>query len=72
MLFRSNAFTPSSADDWCFSGTIGAPCFTIDLSSYIEEDILVKFESYNAGTIGNNLFLDNINIDGVPDRKSVV
>ncbi len=63
---NTNAFTPSIADDWCFSGTIGATCFTIDLSSYIEEDILVKFESYNAGTIGNNLFLDNINIDGVP------
>ena len=63
---NTNAFTPAIADDWCFSGSIGATCFTVDLSSYLEQDILVKFESYNAGTIGNNLYIDNINIDGTP------
>jgi len=61
------AFTPSIADDWCFSGGIGAECFTIDLTPYVGQEVFVKFESYNAGTIGNNLFIDNINIDGVPN-----
>ena len=57
-------FTPAIADDWCFSGTVGASCFTVDLNAYVGQEILVKFESYNAGTIGNNLYLDNINITG--------
>lgn len=63
---NTTAFTPSVADDWCFSGGIGASCFSVDLSAYLDSEIFVKFESYNAGTIGNNLFIDNINIDGVP------
>ena len=62
---NTSEFTPAAAGDWCFSGGIGASCFTVDLSAYAGQEIFVKFESYNAGTIGNNLFLDNINIDGV-------
>ncbi|MEX1191438.1 MAG: S8 family serine peptidase [Brumimicrobium sp.] len=65
----SNEFTPNIADDWCFSGGVGADCFTVNLDSYVGEDIFVKFESFNAGTIGNNLYIDNINIDGVPDAN---
>ena len=63
---NTNAFTPGISDDWCFSGTVGASCFTVDLTAYVGQEILVKFESFNAGTIGNNLFIDNINIDGTP------
>ncbi len=59
-------FTPAIADDWCFSGGIGATCFTVNLDSYVGQEVLIMFESYNAGTVGNNLFIDNINIDGVP------
>jgi subtilisin family serine protease/PKD repeat protein len=59
-------FTPSIPDDWCFSGGVGATCFTVNLDSYVGQDVFVMFESYNAGTIGNNLYIDNINIDGVP------
>lgn len=62
---NTNAFTPSIADDWCFSGSIGSSCFSVNLDAYVGQEIFVKFESYNAGTIGNNLFIDNINIDGV-------
>ena len=61
------SFTPAIADDWCFAGGVGATCFTIDLTPFIGQEIFVKFESYNAGTIGNNLYIDNINIDGVPN-----
>lgn len=63
---NTNEFTPSIADDWCFSGGIGATCFTINLDDYLGEEIFIKFESFNAGAIGNNLFIDNINITGVP------
>ncbi|MGM0479064.1 MAG: S8 family serine peptidase, partial [Bacteroidota bacterium] len=62
----ANEFTPGVADDWCFSGGVGASCFTVNLDAYAGQEVLVKFESYNAGTIGNNLYVDNINIDGVP------
>lgn len=56
-------FTPGNGD-WC-TGTVGANCFTIDLSAYDgQPSVIVRFESFNNGIAGNNLFLDNINIDG--------
>ena len=58
------SFTPTQTSDWCM-GTVGADCFSVNLDSYIgNSNVIIKFESYNAGTNGNNLFLDNINIDG--------
>lgn len=61
-------FTPSAPNDWCIAPinaqTSGASCFTINMNAFVGNDIFVKFESYNAGTIGNNLYIDNINIDG--------
>ncbi|MBG16668.1 MAG: hypothetical protein CL853_09990, partial [Crocinitomicaceae bacterium] len=61
---NTSAFTPSQSSDWCM-GTIGADCFSVNLDNYIgNSSVIVKFESYNAGTNGNNLFIDNINIDG--------
>jgi len=58
-------FTPAVADDWCFSGGVGASCFTVNLDAYAGQEVLIKFEAFNAGTVGNNLYVDNINIDGV-------
>lgn len=56
-------FTPA-AGDWCM-GTIGADCFNIDLSGYAgQTNVFLRFEGYNSGTTGNNLFVDNINITG--------
>lgn len=50
--------------DWC-TGTVGADCFVIDLSAYDgQPSVVVRFESFNNGIAGNNLFIDNINIDG--------
>ncbi len=50
--------------DWC-TGTVGANCFTLDLSAYDGlPSVVVRFESFNNGIAGNNLFIDNINIDG--------
>ncbi len=58
------SFTPAQTNEWCM-GTVGADCFTVNLDAYAgQSSVLVKFESYNAGTNGNNLFIDNINIDG--------
>ncbi|MFZ9028029.1 MAG: S8 family serine peptidase [Crocinitomicaceae bacterium] len=50
--------------DWC-TGTVGANCFTIDLSAYDgQPSVVVRFESFNNGIAGNNIYIDNINIDG--------
>ena len=63
----TTTFSPTSAD-WC-TGTVGANCFSVNLDNYIgNASVLIKFESYNAGTTGNNLFIDNINLTGVPNN----
>ena len=55
-------FVPASADDWC-NGPVGADCSIIDLNAFAGlTGIRIKFEGYN--NYGNNLYLDNINIDG--------
>jgi serine protease len=54
-------FTPSSVEDWCFGGQIGASCKTIDLSAYDGmPNIMLAFENVTA--YGNNLYLDNISL----------
>lgn len=56
-------FQPAGADDWCYSGTVGAACFTVDLSDFDgQNNVAIKFESYNDG--GNNIYLDNIQLSG--------
>ncbi|TVR79671.1 MAG: PKD domain-containing protein [Chitinophagaceae bacterium] len=60
----NNNFLPSQASDWCFSGTVGADCFDLDLSQFAgESTVFVRFETYND--YGNNIYIDNINIDGI-------
>jgi len=55
-------FIPSSADDWCGTG-INPMCTSIDLSPWdYATDVRIKFESYNG--YGNNLYIDNIRING--------
>jgi len=57
------AFTPAIADDWCFSGTIGAPCFSLNLSAYDgQPNIKIRFESVND--YGNYIYLDDIVVSG--------
>ncbi|WP_417264920.1 S8 family serine peptidase [Brumimicrobium sp.] len=62
-------FVPSAANDWCIQpinqSTPGASCFTINLDSFVGNEVFIMFESYKGSTYGNNLYLDNINIDGV-------
>jgi len=69
---NTNPFTPQVIEDWCLEpiiingNPIGSSCFTVNLDTYVGQEIFVKFESFNAGNVGNNLYVDNINIDGVP------
>ncbi len=56
-------FVPASTVDWCYGGTLGASCFTVNLSAYDGyPDVRLKFESFNSQ--GNNLYLDNISVSG--------
>lgn len=62
--YTNTALFSPAAGEWCM-GTVGANCFTIDLSSYAgQSNVFVRFEGFNSGTTGNNLFIDNINITG--------
>jgi hypothetical protein len=61
-------FTPALPLDWCIEpwsfSVPGSSCYNLNLSIFLGDDIFIMFESYNAGSIGNNLFIDNINIEG--------
>lgn len=56
-------FVPQQSSDWCLSGTVGTSCLNVDLSAYDGFDaIKLRFEAVNSG--GNNIYLDNIRIEG--------
>jgi hypothetical protein len=56
------AFYPQSSYDWCGSG-YGTDCYSLDISAWAgQNNVKIMFESFNRD--GNNLFLDNIEIDG--------
>lgn len=58
-------WTPSNPNHWCFSGTVGTGCFTVDLTPYAGNSyVQIKIEGYNS--YQNNLYVDNINITGIP------
>ncbi|MCB0806293.1 MAG: T9SS type A sorting domain-containing protein [Bacteroidales bacterium] len=59
-------FIPAEADDWCGMGSNPA-CASIDLSEWDgKAGIQLMFETYNG--YGNNLFIDNLMISGLPDN----
>ncbi|KAB2815665.1 PKD domain-containing protein [Phaeocystidibacter marisrubri] len=58
---NTNAFVPTGASEWCGASPA---CPTLDISAFAgHSDVLVKFE--NICGYGNNLYIDNINIQGV-------
>ncbi len=64
---QTTFFAPASADDWCGGGW-GSQCNVIDLSVWANKaNIRIAFESYNR--LGNNLYIDNINISGTTPVK---
>jgi subtilisin family serine protease len=62
-ILNGREFIPQDFRDWC--GTANGqlqPCFEIDLADWEGQQVMVKFESFNAN--GNNIFLDDINLSG--------
>lgn len=60
---QSNEFLPTSASQWC-SGPNGN-CITVNLNAYAGmNNIKIKLEGYN--NYSNSLYIDNVNITGVP------
>lgn len=65
----TTAFTPSTSADWCAAPGF-ATCPTINLDAYAGmSNIKVRFR--NLSGWGNNLYLDNININGVQSLAPV-
>lgn len=61
----TNFFTPTIANDWCSGNANSTPCINIDLTPYVgSSNVKIGFMLVQDG--GNNLYLDNINITGVP------
>ena len=59
----TNDFTPSAQSDWCYAGSFGPGCITLDLSDYAgENNVKIKIENIND--FGNNMYVDNIRITG--------
>jgi PKD repeat protein len=57
-----DSFYPLSSEDWCGS-SYGTACYSLDISPWAgQKNIKIMFESFNRH--GNNLFLDNIEVDG--------
>ncbi len=61
-LSASN-FVPQTSDDWCLSGTVGTSCLNVDISAYDGfSSVKFRFQAVNSG--GNNIYLDDIRIEG--------
>lgn len=59
-----SSFVPAGASDWCGGGT-GSSCKTINLNQFVgQPSVMLMFECYN--NYGNNLYIDNVNINGTP------
>ncbi len=58
----ANSFVPTGAAQWCGGGT-GAQCFTLNLTPWVgNHSVRIRFEQ--RSNLGNNMFIDNINITG--------
>lgn len=61
----TNAFAPTLATSWCGSSNPLA-CFNVPLDSFISNPLVyIRFEGWNG--YGNNLYIDNIGVNGVPN-----
>ncbi len=58
---NSNEFIPDSAQKWCTGANLN--CITLNLNAYVGlNNVKLKFEGYNR--YSNNLFIDNVEING--------
>ena len=61
----TTAFVPATASDWCGAGS-NLACFNINLNAFTGNSmVFVQFETINR--YGNNLYIDNIEVSGVPN-----
>lgn len=61
-IATTTEFLASGAEYWCGSD-LNPQCVNLDLSAWAgKSNVQIRFESYNG--YGNNLFIDNVNIDG--------
>ena len=56
-------YFPQTEKDWCKFSTISQGCYAIDLSAFLGKLVRIKFET--SCQYENNMFIDNINIEGV-------
>jgi PKD repeat protein len=60
----TSKFTPTTDDDWCYSGGTGPGCFELDLSQFDgERNFRLRFEAVND--YGNNIYVDNVELRGI-------
>ena len=65
----TNEFVPTRNDDWCHTGNVGLDCMEFDLSEFDDfTNVRLKFETYNGN--GNNVFIDEITIEGACKRET--
>lgn len=58
--YQTSEFLPATSAHWCSNN-----CITINLNAYAGlHNVKIKFEGYNQ--YNNNLYIDNVNITGVP------
>lgn len=63
-------FVPSLGSDWCGQPNFAA-CSEFDLTAYAgQTNVIIRFEGYSMN--GNNIYIDNINISGVPNNQAPV
>lgn len=65
MSASTTNFVPSAASNWCGAGS-NLACFNLPLTAYLgQQQVFIRFEAINR--YGNNLYIDNISIDAVPN-----
>ncbi|MCB0642584.1 MAG: PKD domain-containing protein, partial [Phaeodactylibacter sp.] len=57
----TNAFNPTTKDDWCYGGGFGANCISVNLDQFANEpNVKIKLE--NVNDFGNRMYIDNVRV----------
>ncbi len=69
-LYNNSNWTPATSADWCTNSSL-ASCPSVSLDNYSGiSGVQIKFVSVNG--YGNNFYLDNISVTGIPNCASYV
>ncbi len=70
LQLSNSEFIPSTDTSWCGQPNF-AECSQFDLTDYAgQTNVIVRFEGYSMN--GNNIYIDNINISGIPNNQPPV